>query len=351
MYSVIIYLTACVAQSKKINLKYYLLLGFLLGLSALTYTSGRIHIVFMIGLYLLLWWKNKISKRKFVTWLIGLIVVLVPLIIYFSNNPDIFINRYRIEMGKEQIGLSTRFIGIVARSYLSHFSPKYLLFKGDANLRHSTGFSGQIQIGLFIVFLIGLYRILRERKKLWLFLVGIILIAPIPATIVPNAPHALRSAIMGLPILIIGVYGFEKLIRKKNTILLVLIFVFVVGQNIFITYRYFTRYASYTPLAFETYGLKETLIKAQEMGGKNAYLTDISMTTYLFQRKINMIPPLWMNVEIFHREQNRLGKTGSCLVYTKSIYLNPQPYIDKGFTHYTEPDFAVGTVCNLGDSR
>jgi hypothetical protein len=103
------------------------------------------------------------------------------------------------------------------RNYLSHFSADFLFQTGDKIARnHVTGL-GELYFldGIFI--LLGLYSTITSRKNTFILL--LLLIAPLPAAITKESPHALR-AIATAPLLVIlcslGVKEGSRLIASKK---------------------------------------------------------------------------------------------------------------------------------------
>jgi 4-amino-4-deoxy-L-arabinose transferase-like glycosyltransferase len=87
-----------------------------------------------------------------------------------------------------------RAIGVFARNYASHFSPRFLLTRGDVNLRHSPTGIGQLNWAEFALFAAGIVLALWRRKEAHVLLLFWILIAPVPGSLTTdNVPNALRA--------------------------------------------------------------------------------------------------------------------------------------------------------------
>lgn len=121
--------------------------------------------------------------------------------------------------------LATAFIG----NYLSHFNPLFLFISGDSNVRlHSPGF-GQLFVVAIPFILLGLWWIFRNYNKQLLFLIFLLGIAPIPAAITFEVPHALRAFTMVPLLSIIMACGASELVRiaKTNLINILVVVVFL----------------------------------------------------------------------------------------------------------------------------
>jgi len=103
-------------------------------------------------------------------------------------------------------------------NYLSHFSPHFLFLQGDKNLRHHTGFGGELYLLLLPILLIGLYQLLRKFNQLSAFLLVWLLTAPLAAAVPYQVPHASRAIYMIIPLVIIcavGLVVFFNFIRSS----------------------------------------------------------------------------------------------------------------------------------------
>lgn len=86
-------------------------------------------------------------------------------------------------------------------NYISYVTPGFLYFDGDPNLRHSPGGMGMCLMVTAPLLLIGICVLVRRRHlDPCRFLLGWLLVWPIPASLCVEAPHAIRS-IGALPIL------------------------------------------------------------------------------------------------------------------------------------------------------
>lgn len=86
---------------------------------------------------------------------------------------------------------------LFAQSFLSHytdhFKPDFLFFSGDVNPRLSTRDIGQMYLIELPLILIGLYHLLKGKLRYRSLLIIWLLLAPIPAGMARETPHALRS--------------------------------------------------------------------------------------------------------------------------------------------------------------
>jgi hypothetical protein len=94
-----------------------------------------------------------------------LVLSLVPMMIYVFNNPESMTKRFStISAWSEGGGFSGSLLGIAQR-YLEYFSPSFLFFTGDGNLRHNTGLGGELYVALIPFLIAGLWRLVKYFRK------------------------------------------------------------------------------------------------------------------------------------------------------------------------------------------
>ena len=103
------------------------------------------------------------------------------------------------------------------KHYFDHIKPSYLFATGDVNPRLSSQNVGQLYWVELPFMLVGLYFLLRSKNNAsWLIFAWLIL-APIPAALARETPHALRSEnILPIPQLVIA-YGILMLVLRLRS--------------------------------------------------------------------------------------------------------------------------------------
>ncbi|HEX2033056.1 MAG TPA: glycosyltransferase family 39 protein [Chloroflexota bacterium] len=97
-------------------------------------------------------------------------------------------------------------------AYLGHFDPTYLFTRGDREWRHHSTDAGQLQLWDIPLLGAGLFVALRHRRRPAMqALVAWLLVAPLPAALAENAPHAVRSIGMLPAWYLIGAAGVRPL--------------------------------------------------------------------------------------------------------------------------------------------
>lgn len=187
-------------------------------LSAYSYNSFRIIIPFMFFILILLERNNlKEVFRKQIRW-----VILSLTFIILSIWPIYRLFIYDVGFFRLQaVGAVDRTTFI--KNYFPHFSLDFLL-NGDKNLRHQQGGFGQVYFPDIALIILSFIYMLKSRVKYrWLPLI-LILIAPIPASLTRESPHALR-AISAVPFVsILSAMGLVYIKKKIIEAVVLLIF-------------------------------------------------------------------------------------------------------------------------------
>lgn len=213
------------AQRKKSLLLYS---AILLGLSAFSYNSSRVLILPFLLLVIFLFRPFE-KKRIFIPLII--LLLFIGLAFFQATMVDSG-ERYRwttiLDQGaitriNQLRGLShlpsllsqlvynkaTYFISEVSRNYITHFDPNFLFLKGGSNFQFSVPGTGQVYLVLLPLILLGIWKMVRERKKWQLLILGWMLIAPIPGAITRDAPHSLRVIFLTIPLIFSAVMGIK----------------------------------------------------------------------------------------------------------------------------------------------
>jgi hypothetical protein len=145
--------------------------------------------------------------------------------------------------------IQTHSLNQVFETYYRQMRIKFVFFEGDKNLRHHTGYKGELNQGLLLFYLFGLFalmmKILDERDERWLYITMLYLMSSIPAALTNEAvPNSLRNLATVVPltfIILLGASSFmgdSRLWQRKPRarqalwVLLFLGIVFEAGQNL-----------------------------------------------------------------------------------------------------------------------
>ncbi len=197
---------------------------------------------------------KSLSKKFIYKWVIYFIGSIVFLMISFYP----IYRLYKYDYGGIRFGfvsvlnVSPNKIVVVKKliaNYFNEYSYKFLIKDGDAIKRSQMPGFGQIFAITIPFFLLGIYYSLKEKNIGLIFLLFLLVVAPIPSAITKEAPHALRSILMAPLIAIfsgMGLLYFSNLFKKNKTNIIVtfLIIFLVFFANYYYqfigTYNYLT---------------------------------------------------------------------------------------------------------------
>lgn len=241
---------------------FYILSALSFGLALHTYPTYKISL--LLFLPLLVWFigaRNVLTDIKKKYFLVGLITFIFLAIVAASQtfiagsetrflNINVFSNQQIKDKLEQKINYertASRFSNsiskyfhnkpieytkIIIENYLQNFSADFLVLHGDRNPRHNMATMGQLYFAEVILILIGLLSFWQKTKRIISFLLFWITIGPIPTAII-DLPHALRSAFMLPPFIILSALGLYTLFNSKNKIFLAIISLFFLIQTIF----------------------------------------------------------------------------------------------------------------------
>lgn len=263
------------------------------GLSIYVYQSEKVYIPLLAVLLLISFYKEVIKIPK--KWIIGSLIVgfvfISPMLFYIITNPNslnrakgvsVFSDTTRLlekNKVKQQKNIeSNNYLGQVldnrrieyvkafTSGYLSHFEPNWLFYRGDA-LRHQPPYMGLLYLFELPIILIGLYVLIFSSipRRIKVFILGYIIIAPIPASVTFDVPHAVRSiSLLPAPQILSGIgllFFVSEVLRLRFIFRFVILSVFAGLILINITYyfmQYYFQMNYYYSKAWQ-YGWKEAV--------------------------------------------------------------------------------------------
>ncbi len=253
--------------------KYLNFSSILFGLTIFTYNSSRIVtplLILFLGILFFRKLKNKFSIVPLFIFLIFFIVALPNALLQDSSARYKWtsildqgaINKINELRGSAavpavlatlQYNKITYSVPEIVKNYISHFDPRFLFFKGGSHYQYSIPGYGLV-LPIFLPFLLlGLWKIYKEKLRWQLMVLVWIFIAPIPASITRDAPHALRALMMVIPLIIIISLG----IQLKKWLALGLIIV-IAGNFYFLWQNYAGDYTKNYSWVWQ-YGYKQAI--------------------------------------------------------------------------------------------
>ncbi|QPN64313.1 hypothetical protein [Synechococcus sp. CBW1004] len=227
---------------------------------------------------------NQSTLRRLLALTAGFLIALIPYSIFALINGQALLIRFRSVSYLYSNISPLKKAYYFLRNYLSYWSPDFLVFRGDPNLRHSTGYGG---IVLWITFLLFIFLLLtliakgfpRNDKFLKLLIVGLIF-SPIAAALTAEGtPHSLRSILLGYYIFLLSCYGLAIVCRISQGRLRVLVVFSLIlllsYQIICFQYDYFVRYAERSRSYMGSHGLSQSFDASKRLMPRSIYLLDI----------------------------------------------------------------------------
>ncbi len=273
---------------------FLLVLSFIFfGLDLYTYNAAKIFIPLFLIFLLAIYFKELI-KSKF----ISITAIAAFLIVASINllNPQLSgLTRFQQVRFDDNLVTSTTayklskkyFFGkieIIAGQYISHFNPQFLFISGDKNPRHSSQMTGQLYWADLALIPLGLYFLIRSKKKYGYMILVWFFLAPIPGSITIEVPHASRAMFALGGWQIVSAYGTYYFFQKLKNISIKKILAVFLALFILVSFiRYFYNYIYVYPLKSSQdwqYGYK----KIFENYNNNFYAFDnIIISDYLSQ--------------------------------------------------------------------
>lgn len=252
---------------------YPVLAGLFMGLSIYTYSPRRLLTWMMIIIWAVVYVRRGEMRRA---WLIlgACVLALAPYMYFLAAHPGAMTQRFRelTYAFSSSIGWSDKIL-IFVTNYARHFGFSYLIYNGDSNLRHATGYGGELSVTVLVLFIIGMFGLLASKRilssKYSLFLLLNLAAAPMASALtISDTGHVTRSLGLGLMVLLVSGWGMVIVARaargESRKILLVAVFAVLALESLAYTIHYFAVYPARSVRAFGGYGFKEALILAME---------------------------------------------------------------------------------------
>ncbi|MBI2596865.1 glycosyltransferase family 39 protein [Candidatus Daviesbacteria bacterium] len=289
-------------------------------LSMISYHAAEIAVPPVILLLGVLYAKN-LTKEK-INILISLILLLGFILLAIFQPRLLGVNRFnQTVQGKNDIEKTLLFnktqnlllgrVNLIFSQYLSYFNPKFLFISGDKNSRLSAQGAGEFYKIDAVFLIIGVICLLYKRSKEGLLIVGWALIAPLPGSVVGEAPHAGRAMFMMGSWHIISAIGFFSLVGllKKKIFKWFLATVFIAYLMISLSEYLKYYYGEFTKrYAIDwQYGMKQIAQYANEHKEYDqVYITSIRSQPYIFLLYYLKIPlPVYLDTVIYNNSKDK----------------------------------------------
>jgi 4-amino-4-deoxy-L-arabinose transferase-like glycosyltransferase len=174
---------------------------------------------------------------------------------------------------------------LFAGRYVEYFAPSFLALHGDPNLRHHTGFGGELlfvtAILLFVGIAAGLSVRHTRRDPFVRLLIADALLTPIAAALTLDHGHSLRAFPLVVFAIVLSAYGLRWIGRRFGVIPSLAFGVAAALQAALYVHDYFVAYPAASARAFENYGFKEALARATSIAGNRVVVDSADNQPYI----------------------------------------------------------------------
>lgn len=204
-----------VKYSKDKKIKYLVFSGIALGISIYSYLELRliapILAILSIGYIYYSNLSKKINLKPILIFIFTLLPFLVLMIAIKNEYPGAILasNRPREIISYQEFLLP----------YISSFDLSFLFMKGDSTPYHSTGKQGMFLLATLPLFLLGLFKIAKDRKPLFIFIMLVFFLSPILYGLPGSIFRSSRLLALIPSFIIIVILGFKYLLELKGKII------------------------------------------------------------------------------------------------------------------------------------
>ena len=251
--------------------KFLLFSSLVFGFTLYTYQAGKMISLLLISTLFILNFKNILKthlKNFSLFFIFPLIIFSLPIIfgLLFNQNANrlkvVSLSSYPRSESEVQTIINEAgytdyqifhnpiiyYIQSLSLRYFNHFSPKFLAFEGDwQSPRHSAPYIGVLLYPSLIFLVIGIFSTFalssKKERKLSIFFLIWLIIAPIPAALTRDSVQSVRSMSFSLPLIYfasLGITETYKFFETKKIKFLNFLVGFLIFYSYFISFFYYS---------------------------------------------------------------------------------------------------------------
>ncbi len=269
----------------------------LFGLSLYAYSTARLLVPLTLGAAAVIWLRDA-RVRGLMAWAIVIVALMaVPVALYMRQHPGAMTWRLAESSIWSDAPAAADLVERFARNYLRYFSPRFLFFEGDANLRHGTGRGMLLWIAAPLI-LAGLWEAWRRRgeRPVQMIAAGL-MIAPVAAALTtdgqPHATRAITAVIFWAVLAGMGVKRLLEVLPRPGIVSLVIALLACVNAGVF-TADYFGGFRDRAFAAFD--GGKGIVLK--EVFARRANRPLHVPAPLLNHPRMEVFVPYWGNLPV-----------------------------------------------------
>jgi 4-amino-4-deoxy-L-arabinose transferase-like glycosyltransferase len=150
--------------------------------------------------------------------------------------------------------------------YIEYFAPSFLAWHGDPNLRHHTGYGGELLLATVILSIAGIAYVMTSRDArrdaFTRFLIAGCALSPIAAALTLDHAHSLRVFPLVVFALLLSAYGLRWIALRFGALPASALVAAAAVQAVFYLHDYFVAYPALSARTFENYGFQHALARA-----------------------------------------------------------------------------------------
>lgn len=307
------------------------------GIAFITYHTAKIIVPIIIFALAILYIKEIFRKKN--SLVVSLIILTTFATLIFLNPQLLGLARFNQTMQsnaqaeKTWLFQSTKNewlgrINLIATQYSWHFSSKYLFISGDKNSRLSSQVTGEFYKIDAIFLILGVVYLIYKRTRESLIVLFWAFLAPLPSSLVAEAPHAARASfMMGSWHLIaaLGFYFIMQLVSKTVWKVGVVMVSMGILTILFINYLngYYGEFAARYAIDWQ-YGMKQSAEFVRfHPEYTQVYVTDIRSQPYIFFLFYLKTPlPEYLSSVAYNRLEE--SKSYNTVSYFENVYLTQE---------------------------
>lgn len=245
--------------------------GVLIGLTVYAYSTFRL-LAPLFALAVVAAYPSRVHWRRNLALLAAAAVTAAPFGVYLLRHGENLLHRFDglTFLRDPDLGPLAK-AQILLDHYAGYFGIRFLAATGDPNLRHHTGYCGELLPCSFLLLVVGLAWLAGDGR-LWrsgyvrLLVMGGLL-SPLAASLTSDHGHSLRAFTLSIFAILLSTWGLEAIARSGQARIAAAAVLLAACNAAQYTADYFTRYAEASADAFEGYGFKEALDAAVRRGG------------------------------------------------------------------------------------
>ena len=270
---------------QKTSLPWAIVSGCAIALSAYAYSTMRL-LAPLYVIAVLLCGFDRSRLRELLAFAAAAAVTALPLAVYLSQNAANLSARFEILTYLHDPALTPtdKAMRFGAR-YLDYFSPSFLALHGDPNLRHHTGFGGELMLVTALLVLIGLVCALAmrdtTRDPFVRLLIADLALSPIAAALTLDRGHSLRAFPLVVFAILLSAQGLHWIAQRFGPIAASALAAAAALQSVIYLNDYFVAYPAVSARAFENYGFKDALVRAESLAQNRVVVDSADNQPYI----------------------------------------------------------------------